>query len=148
MASRNNVPANDTDAQPEYLTRLGFTFITIDAVSPDTTPNPWKEVFGKHSVHRVKEIAISAHEVTLEQLLAVMKNSVTLPERNEVTSYFDDHSSSKPAVVSYEQAVEFCQRLSKMDSANYRLPTEEEWDFVCGRSACRFGTVRPQLAET
>ncbi|MFO0224753.1 MAG: protein kinase domain-containing protein [Planctomyces sp.] len=148
MASRNNVPANDTDAQPEYLTRLGFTFITIDAVSPDTTPNPWKEVFGKHSVHRVKEIAISAHEVTLEQLLAVMKNSVTLPERNEVTSYFDDHSSSKPAVVSYEQAVEFCQRLSEMDSANYRLPTEAEWEFVCGRSARRFGTVRPQLAET
>lgn len=147
-ASGNNIAANHTEAQPESLTRLGFTFITIDAVLPDATPNPWKEVFGKHSVHRVKEIAISAHEVTLEQFLAVIKNSATLPEQNEVTSHFDDYSSCKPAVVSYEQAVEFCQRLSEIDSANYRLPTKEEWECACGRGDWRFGSVCPELAET
>ena len=147
-ASSDNVPATYSAPQPEYLQQLGFTFMHIDAVSPDTTPNPWREVFGKHSARPVDSLAISAHDVTRAQFLSVMKNSDTPTERRELTAYFDDHSGSEPAVVSYERAVEFCQRLSEMDSASYRLPTKEEWEFACGRSDFRFGSVRSELAET
>jgi formylglycine-generating enzyme required for sulfatase activity len=34
--------------------------------------------------------------------------------------------------VSWQDAVEFCARLSEMDPGyNYRLPTEAEWEYAC-----------------
>lgn len=40
--------------------------------------------------------------------------------------------------VTWEQAKEFCQRLSNMTGRLYRLPTEAEWEF-----SCRAGTTTP-----
>jgi formylglycine-generating enzyme required for sulfatase activity/uncharacterized caspase-like protein len=40
--------------------------------------------------------------------------------------------------VSWDEAVEFCQRLSKQTGRKYRLPSEAEWEY-----ACRAGTTTP-----
>ncbi|NEQ51833.1 MAG: SUMF1/EgtB/PvdO family nonheme iron enzyme [Leptolyngbya sp. SIO3F4] len=40
--------------------------------------------------------------------------------------------------VSWDDAVEFCKRLSKKAGRNYRLPSEAEWEY-----ACRAGTTTP-----
>ena len=40
--------------------------------------------------------------------------------------------------VSWEDAVEFCARLSRVTGRGYRLPTEAEWEY-----ACRAGTDTP-----
>ncbi|MGF1480613.1 MAG: SAV_2336 N-terminal domain-related protein [Cyanophyceae cyanobacterium] len=40
--------------------------------------------------------------------------------------------------VSWEEAVEFCRRLSAKTGKNYRLPSESEWEY-----ACRAGTNTP-----
>ncbi len=40
--------------------------------------------------------------------------------------------------VSWEEAVEFCARLSQFTGREYRLPSEAEWEY-----ACRAGTTTP-----
>jgi formylglycine-generating enzyme required for sulfatase activity len=62
----------------------------------------------------------------------------------ENPSYFDgwslikDHFHQHHPVeqVTWDDAVEFCKKLSKMTDKTYRLPTEDEWEF-----ACRAGTT-------
>jgi formylglycine-generating enzyme required for sulfatase activity len=46
--------------------------------------------------------------------------------------------------VSWEEAVEFCDRLSRLTGREYRLPSEAEWEY-----ACRAGTTTPfHVGET
>lgn len=46
--------------------------------------------------------------------------------------------------MSWDDAVEFCDRLSIYSDRHYRLPTEAEWEY-----ACRAGTTTPfHLGET
>ncbi|MDB9489872.1 SUMF1/EgtB/PvdO family nonheme iron enzyme [Dolichospermum circinale CS-534/05] len=54
-------------------------------------------------------------------------------------SYFTEEGAKRPVEqVSWNNAVEFCQKLSQQTGREYRLPSEAEWEY-----ACRAGTTTP-----
>jgi formylglycine-generating enzyme required for sulfatase activity len=79
-----------------------------------------------HQVTLTKPFYIGVHEVTQEQYKRVMGKN---------PSYF--RGANKPVEkVSWEDAVEFCKKLSELLSEKaagcvYRLPTEAEWEYAC-----------------
>jgi len=80
-----------------------------------------------HSV-TVKPFYMSKYPVTQAQWEAVMGNN---------PSGFK--GTNRPVEnVSWDDANEFCQRLSKKTGKSYRLPSEAEWEY-----ACRAGTSTP-----
>jgi len=76
----------------------------------------------------VPELAIGRFEVTQAQYEVVMGNN---------PSEFE--GKRRPVeTVSWEDAQEFCQKLSQRTGRTYRLPSEAEWEY-----ACRAGTTTP-----
>ncbi len=87
----------------------------------------------QHEVKISQDFYMGATEVTQSQWQKVMKNN---------PSYFKG-DELPVETVSWEEAVEFCKRLSdlpeeKRFGRTYRLPTESEWEY-----ACRAGTTTP-----
>lgn len=81
----------------------------------------------QHSV-TVPGFFMGKYEVTQAQYQAIMGNN---PARFK--------SQTRPVEqVSWNDAVGFCQKLSKITGRNYRLPSEAEWEY-----ACRAGTITP-----
>ncbi len=78
------------------------------------------------------------HEVTVSPFY-MGKYPITQAQYQQVMgknpSYFK--GDERPVEqVSWDDAVEFCQRLSKQTGTEYRLPSESEWEY-----ACRAGTT-------
>ena len=82
-------------------------------------------------VHRVKitkPYYLGVHEVTQGQYEKVMGKNPS-----------NFKGSTNPVEnVSWNDAVEFCKKLSAKEGRTYRLPTEAEWEY-----ACRAGTTTP-----
>lgn len=86
--------------------------------------------FEEGPMHRVtvSSFYLGKYEVTQAQWRAVMGGN---PSRFKG----DDRPVDG---VSWNDAVQFCQRQSQMTGRQYRLPTESEWEY-----ACRAGTTTP-----
>lgn len=96
--------------------------------------------------HRVKVSAflMGRYQVTQSQWYEVMGD---LPQIEEKL-----RGDDRPVVnVSWEQASEFCQELTRRTGHQYRLPTEAEWEYACRagtNTAFAFGpTLSPEVAN-
>ncbi len=91
---------------------------------------------GPHQV-TVSPFYMGKFEVTQAQWRAVANLPKMSRDLNPDPSQFK--GDNRPVEqVSWEEAVEFCERLSKKSGKRYRLPTEAEWEY-----ACRAGTKTP-----
>jgi formylglycine-generating enzyme required for sulfatase activity len=79
------------------------------------------------------------YEVTQEQWGEVAKLSIVKSDFTADPSFpLYKHGKSPVSGVSWDDAVEFCKRLSRKTGREYRLPTEAEWEY-----AARAGTNAP-----
>ena len=99
----------------------------------------------RHPVKITRPFYLSIHEVTKQQYEKVM------PSRPWQGGLYVQDGPDYPATyVSWNDAVEFCRRLSEQEGLNYRLPTEAEWEYACRSgtsSVYSFGDDTSGLAE-
>jgi eukaryotic-like serine/threonine-protein kinase len=87
---------------------------------------------------------MSRYEITVAQWRAVARMPRVSRDLDANPSAFKGDSKLPVQNVSWIEAVEFCERLSRATGRRYRLPTEAEWEY-----ACRAGTHTPfNLGET
>jgi formylglycine-generating enzyme required for sulfatase activity len=102
--------------------------------------SPSNETYRQRDEGPQHEVMISSfymgkYEVTQLQwraVLALPKVAIDLP----VDPSNNNGDNLPVETVSWNEAVEFCERLSKATGKIYRLPTEAEWEY-----ACRAGTT-------
>ncbi|MCI0339347.1 MAG: SUMF1/EgtB/PvdO family nonheme iron enzyme [Acidobacteria bacterium] len=97
----------------------------------------FKAELPRHRVE-VSEFFMGRFEVTREQWRQVARMTKVKIDLKEAPSNFKDSWRQPVEQVSWDEAVEFCQRLRKKTSKDYRLPTEAEWEY-----AARAGTTTP-----
>jgi formylglycine-generating enzyme required for sulfatase activity len=95
----------------------------------------------QHRVRITKPFYLGVYEVTQTEYQAVMGNNPSAfsagGERRDGVKGLD--TSRFPVEnVSWDDAQEFCRKLSQKEGKQYRLPTEAEWEY-----ACRAGTTTP-----
>ncbi|MBC7784639.1 MAG: SUMF1/EgtB/PvdO family nonheme iron enzyme [Burkholderiales bacterium] len=116
----------------DFCKIVGLSFVRIpkgDFLMGSPESEPGRDFGSTESQHRVaipRDFQMSTTEITQAQWQAVMGNNPSnfkgekLPVEN----------------VSWNDARDFCQKLSELDGKKYRLPTEAEWEY-----ACRAGTT-------
>ncbi len=75
----------------------------------------------------------------------------TSPWQASALEVFVKEGDDYPAVeVDWDDAVEFCRKLSEKEGVEYRLPTEAEWEYACRAGTTTeysFGDDKAQLGE-
>ena len=97
----------------------------------------------QHRVRISKAFYMGVTEVTQGEWYSVMK---TKPWAGK--EYVNEGDGYPAVYVSWEDAVEYCKRLSLKEGVTYRLPTEAEWEYACrgGKSTSySFGSDAEQL---
>ena len=77
----------------------------------------------QHKVRITKPFYLGVHEVTQAEYAKVMGKK---PSGSRTAG-----ADSPMTRVSWDDAVEFCKRLTAKESMTYRLPTEAEWEYAC-----------------
>jgi formylglycine-generating enzyme required for sulfatase activity/tRNA A-37 threonylcarbamoyl transferase component Bud32 len=104
--------------------------------SPDTESEREKNEGPQHRVN-VAPFFMGKYEVTLAQWRAVAGLPKVKIDLNP-NPYSLKGDNLPVDGVSWDDATEFCARLSQLTGHNYRLPSEAQWEY-----ACRAGTTTP-----
>ncbi len=104
--------------------------------APEEEPESSKAERPQHTV-RVSQFLMGRYAVTQAQWRVVAGYELINKELKPNPSRFK--GDNRPVEnVSWEDAKEFCQRLSAKTGKDYRLPSEAQWEY-----ACRAGTTSP-----
>ncbi len=88
----------------------------------------------QHGVWITRPFYLGKYPVTQEQWQAVMGSNPAFysPDGGGKLQVAGKHTTRLPVEsVSWNDAVEFCRRLSENDGKKYGLPTEAQWEYAC-----------------
>jgi formylglycine-generating enzyme required for sulfatase activity len=133
LAKRLGLRGNSATVELEMVAIPGGTFVMG---SPHDEPERYSSEGPQHEVS-IESFFMGRYPVTQAQWRAVAALPQVQRELKTDPSRFkgDDRPVEN---VSWNDAVEFCARLSAQTGRDYRLPTEAEWEY-----ACRAGTTTP-----
>ena len=128
---------------PAGYFRMGSTDAEVEAALADAqryqkdAERAWFERETPRRRVAVSAFWMSRYQVTQEQWWAgAQLPKVKLELQAEPSKFEGDKLPVE--CVSWEEAVEFCQRLERQFKRTYRLPSEAQWEY-----ACRAGTTTP-----
>ena len=110
----------------------------------ETEAEDFEDEFPRHRVTISQDFRLGVTAVTQSEWQSVMN---TQPWLGEV--YVEEGADYPATYVSWDDAVEFCRKLSAKEGVTYRLPTEAEWEYACragSESIYSFGDS-PELLE-
>ena len=142
----SKVTSNRRRTQARYFTEDLGNGVILDMVyipggkftmgSQPDEENSYNDERPQHKV-TVQPLFIGKFQVTQAQWKAIA--SLPKVNRDLEPNPSNFKGDERPVErVSWEDAEEFCQRLSKQTRKEYRLPSEAEWEY-----ACRAGTTTP-----
>jgi formylglycine-generating enzyme required for sulfatase activity len=139
-------PANET-----ITNSIGIKLVRIKSGSfPMGSPvlavgTQEKLEYPEHRVRISRDFFLGQTEVTQSQWEAVMNTRPWLESASAA------NGANFPAtLVSWNDAITFCKRLSAKEGVPYRLPTEAEWEYSCragSTSEFSFGDHEKQLRD-
>ncbi|MDJ0676884.1 MAG: bifunctional serine/threonine-protein kinase/formylglycine-generating enzyme family protein [Calothrix sp. MO_167.B42] len=113
---------------------------TFTMGSPESEQDSLSREKPQHQVI-VEPFFMGKYVVTQEQYQVIMGKNPSDFKNETIKQPFgrQNRNKNRPVeTVSWYDAVEFCDRLSKATGKKYRLPSEAEWEY-----ACRAGTTTP-----
>ena len=124
------VVATSCGRLPEtYTNELGIQFVRI---------NPGDFMMGSDSLGDFDERPV--HLVRISEPFLISTTEITNaqyeahdPEHRKLRGIYGNSTGDDEAVVmvSWQDAMSFCNWLSEKDGRHYRLPTEAEWEYAC-----------------
>lgn len=122
---------------------LELALIPAGTFTMGSPPDEFERSDAEGPQHQVNlfEFYLGKYEITQAQWQAVMGSNLA-----------QDLGENRPVDnVSWNDAIEFCQKLSRQTGKNYRLPSEAEWEYACRAGTSTpfyFGeTIAPELAN-
>jgi eukaryotic-like serine/threonine-protein kinase len=109
---------------------------TFTMGSPDNEPERTEAESPQHNV-TLPDFFMGKYPVTQDQWQVVTSYPQVKIDLNPTPSKFEGVNLPVEQI-SWDEAVEFCQRLSAKTGRAYRLPSEAQWEY-----ACRAGTTTP-----
>jgi formylglycine-generating enzyme required for sulfatase activity len=138
-----------TETLKNFTNGLGANMILIPAgvftmgsPASDSNADPDEKT---HRVSISRPYYLGETEVTQGQWKAVMKS-----EPWKGADFVREGVNYPATFISWEDATEFCRRLSAQEGREYRLPTEAEWEYACRAGSTAkysFGDEPTNLSE-
>jgi len=140
LASGQSNPRPESEAS-QFVNSIGIKMIRIPAgkfrmgdLEPPTRYQHDQFLARVHYDER------PAHEVTISHDFYMSQTEITAKQFQEFQMSYEDEGRFPPFAsgMSWNDAVQFTQWLSRKERRDYRLPTEAEWEY-----ACRAGSATP-----